>query len=319
MPAKKATAMKPKRKSAKKTTKMALPVQRKMVIGTTSDVSAGFAEIDVGQQLSEVNTRMYRQGKVYRCKLEASAEVVAESPDLELEVFVLSNNWFNRGAWNAAYDSYRKATADERAELRDSQLARWEDFRVSTGLATAKEIRPGVWEDPTVQAPSFLGNGEFALSEAVAEETGTSYTYNWDPTNTANTLSIPTEYASMGYDLESTSPSQTSALAGYSTLFMDTQNAQALDLQSRGANPPYDKTNYPPVWCKVASISAKSMTLPNQGNVAGRLSTGYFDALCGLVFIRALGTGGLTNYTQDGGLMLEVQSGDYKGVHAEKI
>lgn len=297
---------------------MAMPVQRKFAVGTQSDVSAGYAEIDIGAHLSEMNTRMYRQGKMYRARLQCSAEVVAESPNLELEVFVLNNNWFNRGAWNAAYDSYRKATKDERAELRDSQLARWEDFRIGTGLATAKELRAGVWEDPTVQAPAFLAGGEHLLSESVAEETGTSYTYNWDAATTATTLSIPNEYALMGYDLETTSPGNVSALAGYSTLFIDTQNAQSLDLQSRGANPPYDPLNYPPVWTKVATIGAKAISL-QEGNVASRLTTDYFDAMCGLVFVRALGAGGLTNYTLDGGLMLEVAGGDYKGVHAEQI
>lgn len=296
-----------------------MPVQRKYVIGTDLDASMGYAQFEVGRTLSELNTRMYRQGKMYRARLHTTAEALAEAGGLELEVFVLSNNWFNRGAWRAAYDSYRKATKDERAALRGSQIALWEDFKVDHGLGSNfKRLDAGVSATPGTQQPIYLDGGDHNLSKVTQEVGGVTYQYAWNPTGTGSSLSIPLEFAKSGYDFESASPEQNTFDVGYSTLFVDENATQSQNLQARGALPPYDPSTYPPVWVKVGSLGSQEFA-SLQSNVSSRLSTDYFDALCGLVAIRALGTGGLTTFVTTNDLMLEVAPGNYKGVHAEDI
>jgi len=80
-------------------------------------------------------------------------------------------------------------------------------------------------------------------------------------------------------------------------------------LQNNGNNPPYNLVNLPSVWMKVATL-----TVGPGGNQ--KLSTGFFDAPCGLTCITVTGQ---TVFTLRNALHLTVQSGDYKGVRAHNM
>ena len=53
------------------------------------------------------------------------------------------------------------------------------------------------------------------------------------------------------------------------------------------------------------------------GAQAGRLSTGYFDAPCGLIALRVEGGPDVSKIANS--IIFEVQSGDYKGVRAHNM
>ena len=62
-------------------------------------------------------------------------------------------------------------------------------------------------------------------------------------------------------------------------------------------------------WVKVGSLS--------MGAQAGRFPTGYFDAPCGLIALRVEGGPDASQIADS--MILEVQSGDYKGVRAHNL
>ncbi len=80
-------------------------------------------------------------------------------------------------------------------------------------------------------------------------------------------------------------------------------------LQNRGNLPPYNANAFPSIWVKVATL-----TVGAAGNQ--KISTGFFDAPCGLVYLKATGT----NFDDlNNGISLTVQAGDYKGVKAHNM
>jgi hypothetical protein len=80
------------------------------------------------------------------------------------------------------------------------------------------------------------------------------------------------------------------------------------DLANRGNSPPYDGNNFNArVWVKIATLDAAT--------AHGKLSTGYFNAPCGLVAVQPSAPS--TAITAQ--LSMTVQSGDYKGVKAHNM
>jgi hypothetical protein len=82
------------------------------------------------------------------------------------------------------------------------------------------------------------------------------------------------------------------------------------NLGNDGNNPPYNVASHPDLFVKVA-------TLRYQPGPEGmqRLSTGYFDAPCGLFVLKTTAAGNLPN----GIISMTAKAGDYKGVSAQRM
>lgn len=259
--------------------------------------------IDVPMCLSETNHRLYRQSRVYRAKVSSTESIPRTG--FKYNVYVLRDTWMMQKAYQLAKDTFDKNMTEERADISTTNMARWQDFRInlnpkSSGVVLASPI---IRSNGTFGATT-LGNGEFELSKVYAEN-GTSYTFGFY--GDASQWSIVEQYDRTA-DVDS-KPSNTVSGADinpYGALDDDNQQAARNDLQNLGNQPPYDRDSLDgdKLFRRVATLGAT-----NDGT--SKTTTGFFDAPLGLILIETVGDQASTNYQ----LELEVQSGDYKGIH----
>lgn len=256
-------------------------------------------EIDIAKNLSKVNRRLYRQGRIYDCKVELDANIENAG---QIHVYALADNWMNSRAFKMAYAMYLENTEAERARLKEANLARWEDFRVRSG-ADITVVDPVQYDEAFT--PVVLTQGEFAIS-IVVDAAGTQKSFTWGGP-TASRYSILEEYDLAG-DTQASPPTSTGD-APYSDLMADDHAALGGLLQTSGNFPPYDNTGViaGSPWVRVATLST---------GTSQKLSTGFFKAPCGLVILDT--SGAVTNVNVNG-LTWEVKGGDYKGVSASSM
>ena len=252
--------------------------------------------LHVDRELSKLNRRLYRSGRNYHVKIDIDHGESANN----FVVLALRDDWAVQKGFQMAYQMYLDNTMEERERLNAEQVSRWEDFRVDHGL-TAQQVVSSLW-DETI-APVALDSGEFTLS-TVVDDSNTQRTFTFKPVPLATEFGVLTEYDKTGN--AQGSPSSAGAGTAYEALTGEDNPATRQHLQGAANEPPYDKTgvNAATPWVKIAEL----------GGTAGvqKLSTGFFNAPCGFVVIYST-TGNVGN------VMMEVRSGDYKGVHAPSM
>lgn len=254
--------------------------------------------IQAQRVLSHANQRMYRQGRIYRCKVE----VDVSSLNAPVKVYALRTSWPIIKAYQKAYQAYRKNTEDERGALAKGQHARWEDFCVQHGFGSADELHLTLANTNGVVS-SAINTGTFPLSEVVATDQSIK-TFTWG-TAGANQYNIINEYDLAGN--AQISPDSVTNDGPYANLYNEMDQQILSNLQTDGAEPPYDfntlRGSTPLV--EIAELGKGT------GNGTQKLSTGFFDAPCGMILI--------VGVDADADFTLEVQAGDYKGVNAPSM
>lgn len=283
-----------------------LPVQRKMYLSATSGAT-NLGIVDAGRILSTSNHRLYRYGKRYSMKIDINPQALT-LPNAQLDVWALADSWAVQKAYEEAKEAFDKAYEDERENISKESVARWFDFRIRSGL-TGDTMFATTKSSPTGSA-SLLSGGEFEDS-IVVDSSGTTRTFSWDPATTAGVYSVPAEYDLSGNT--NSSPSSTTGSGPYADLQADAHPVEMEAIQARGNNPPYEKNSFPAVWVKIATLQTSNGT---SSNGVGKLTTGYFDAPCGLV---ALHSPTQTIATLSENVSVEFRAGDYKGVRAHNM
>lgn len=274
------------------------PVQRTFGL-TSSDAAGNVHLLDVGRALSVTNHRLYRQGKTYKVKLDL---INATANTGRYQVWALVDTWYIQKAWQLAKATYDQTMVDERANMAKGQAARWEDFRVESGI-TAATVWPGFY-DSALTGASALTAGEFDLSRITLPDGTTQRTFTWGAT-AGTELGILEEYDKSG----NTDTASFTSSAPYAGVISESSEAAADDLKTRGDAPPYDATTFGnKIWVRVATLDN---TQPAQAGTT-RLSTGYFNAPCGLVVVASP----TPNVGLTANVTCTVQAGDYKGVAA---
>lgn len=253
----------------------------------------------VPRALSEVNHRLMRTGRRYTLKVDIDNDAAVEGNSID--VYALVDTWWVANAFASARAAYETAMAEERATLNKNQMARWQDFVPENGFAS--QI-----------AGSFLANtsftqrrrdeGEHVLTQVV-DAAGVTRTFTWSPTPAATQYSIVNEYDNMG-NVDDTP--ENSVAGGYATLKDDINSVELNVLQTSGDLPPYNRTS------TVGSndnILVKIATLELSGSGSKRLSTGFFNAPCGYIWLAGVGA-----TFPDGKITVTCKAGNYKGTHA---
>lgn len=276
------------------------PVQRQMSLrNNISEVD--FYLCDVARNLSVSNHRLYRQGKTYSCKIDLDAGTTSST----FAVFALRDTWMMQKAWQLARSTYLRATADERAVMSPSKIARWEDFRVTVDISgwTGGLLLPNHYDQGMAGAADTAG--EFSLSTITNPDGVTQRNFRWG-TTVGTSWGILDEYDKSGQT--DPKPGTTEADNPYQGATPGVQELQMDDLAQDGNVPPYSAiTMNDRLWVKVGELNATA--------AHGKLSTGFFNAPCGLIVIQPI----TPNTTVPGTLSLTVQSGDYKGVKAHNL
>lgn len=284
------------------------PVQRTIPLSGTSaangQIVSGTMVADAGRLLSQSNRRLYRYGMNYRIKLDLDvSEAVAVG--FNVEVFALRNNWDVQRAFALAKEAYDKAVADE---LDMTQPARWSDFRVSDGVTGAVDLHP-VTIDNASLAESVDASGEHTLS--LVDRGGSGVNFSWGLANATN-ISIRDEWIQSGNTANDPTTPLTSA--PYDGLTADNMSdIEIAGLTNQGNEPPYRATSDGDLLYRVGTLRYEPATPTGTG--LQKLSTGFFDAPCGLFVIKV--SGGIN--LNAGSVVMTAQAGKYKGIAAEKM
>lgn len=272
------------------------PAQRSVQLGSTTD-AAPHKLVDVGRILSVVNHRLYRQGKTYQVKLDLDTESNAG----KYTVWALVDTWYIQKAWQLARATYEKSMADERAQMGPTMAARWEDFRVNAGIPGVQNATPYRYNSSLVGAQDT--DGEFNATRITLSDGTTQRFFSWGSTGGSD-LGMLEEYDK----LDNTQTNVVSTALAYAGVDDETQELAADDLKGRGDLPPYNQTNFSgSVWVKIATLDTTASGSPT---ATARLSTGYFNAPCGLIVVETP----TPNTALAGQLTMTVKSGAYKGV-----
>nr|AGA18351.1 hypothetical protein [uncultured marine virus] len=283
------------------------PVVRKFTVDTggTSDVY-----VDVGQCLSMINHRLYRQGRLYRVRVS-----IAQPTDVQIHgVTTLPDTWWARRAYEKAKQLWMDRVEHMKKEAGPESVARWNDFKVAyddtheTNFTSA--LKPMLVTDVTgSQTAMTAGNAEWAISELMDND-GNKNTFKMLGTSTTGSgseFAIIDTYSHL-LNINSPDPDGTGTAAEAYLDFASTDVGADSDLDDQGDYPPYNEVDFPQL--QVLQGQLTSTCIVGDSNAQSgiqRLSTGYFDAPLGLLRI----TPGANVE-----LMIEVQSGDYKGVEA---
>jgi len=284
-----------------------LPTQRKIPLRlASSGTGVAEAQFDTGRILSQLNHRLYRYGKRYSQKIDVDPSFMA--PGSTVEVWALMDTWYIQKAYEEAAMVFHRAYQNERENLTKGARARWFDFRINSGLATATvpDLYAATDGNPRTSPPSAVTAGEFDDS-IVEDAVGGTRSFSWTVGTSATVYNVMTEYNLAGNT--DSSPTTPTGAGPYDDLEADASAVEMQALQDRGNLPPYNANGFPSIFVKIATL-----TVGNAGNQ--KISTGFFDAPCGLVYLKATGT----NFDDlNNGINLTVQSGDYKGVKAHNM
>lgn len=273
------------------------PVQRSMDL-RSSAVESDYYVLDVARNLSVANHRLYRQGKTYQVKVDLEPGHAAS----KYNVFALVDTWYVQKAWQLARARYLENVSAERAVMSKQQIARWEDFRVGAGLSghAGGLLLPAPYS--TGLASNADTDGEFDVTEITMADGTTKKGFHW-AASTLSQFGILEEFDKSGdTDL---SPSTVSGNKAYAGTEGDVQETSMDDLAARGNSPPYNAANFNTrIWVRVGLLDGVS--------AHGKLSTGYFNAPCGLIAVQPF----VPSTEIVNQLSMTVKQGSYKGVAA---
>jgi hypothetical protein len=275
------------------------PVQLSYQLGAISDgpyVAAPWFH-SVPRGMSEVNHRLYRTGNCVTMKIDIDNDAAVDGN--KIDVYALVNTWYTANAFAVGRAAYETAMAEERAKL--GKNARWHDFRPDNGFAS--QI-----------AGAFLSTGPGAFLEKndgehlvsiITDNAGNNKTFSWATSSGTNVYSLTEEYDAMGnVDRNPEVP----VTGGYAEIDSDTNAANVARLQTDGDLPPYNRANL------TSNFLVKVATLELAGAGSKRLSTGFFKAPCGYVWLDGVGAS-----FPNGKITVTVKAGDYKGAHFESM
>lgn len=277
------------------------PIVRQFDVAQTTGPASVIGYVQVDQKLGQLNRRMYRQGRVYSCKVDLKSGL---ADNTQYTVYALANTWMLKKAWQSAFESYLNQTKEERASYK-GKLARWNDFRLTLANSFTGAGRLDAGLVSPAGAETGIITGEYLVSK-VADDGGTGRFYGIGGSAGGTTFDILAEFDKQGG--VNAEPSVTQGTAAYGDLDNDLQDDEIEDVTGRGNLPPYaqnDSHGANP-WRRVGVLHSDTG--------GQRLTTGYFDAPLGIVII--VSTGGHQLFSAGSELTVDVKAGDYKGVHS---
>jgi len=276
--------------------------QRTIPIAKVSE-TAPFGIVRVDRILSGLNHRLYRQHGSYRCKLKILS---SQENTGSVEVYALSNTWYMKNAIQMAKRVHDQAMEEERAM---GVQSRWYDFRISDNSGPVDEFVQALRSSPLAGTALTTHPGEYSFSQ-IEDAAGTARAFTLPAGGGTVGYNILQEYDRMGNT--GVDPAGTIPVGGYDGADATLERENMQSLMEKGNNPPYNgETLNPDVFVQVGHLLRKSYHSSAAGSGISELSTGFFDAPLGMIWVKQM--------TSDSNvlLQLEVAAGNYKGVQME--
>lgn len=243
--------------------------------------NTGTTYIDLAYELSRLNHRLYRQGRVYHADIICTNEMAAGQPHT---IKTIAPTWMALKAWQAGFKAWRASTKHEREH--GVVAARWSDFRVRY--------------DSSDNVVRTITNGEYNYTNAARQDTGALLEFQMFDNTSATRFGLIAEYDKTQDTVQDVPPAGSSTQA-YRTLLAELVNEQAVQLQEEGDEAPYNSVILTEVEQEF------NLRSPVESNY---YRTGMVPIPCGLIKVQSTGAGSI---------MVKLKAGRYKGVHAESI
>lgn len=288
------------------------PVQTELLFEQA--LGTGLQICEVNKALSGLNRRLYRQNRVYRVKVDLLQPIINSTA---VDVYRLRNTFMLQRGYELAMREWSESYANAEEVVRDSNIARWRDFRIDTTSFLG---------DTKLNPLNLKAQGPKVLAEPVViDEWATSLSYtaagasrDFGLISDSNTFGIIHEFDKMGK--VQSEPGSATTEAAYEDLKTDLSDSEVQRLQTEGNQPPYDADSSTPL-----AMFEYVGTVYVDSTGQGKLSTGYFDAPLGVVYLSGNGQQVKSIYEDSDPSVrttmfkLTAQKGDYKGVAAHEF
>lgn len=312
------------KKSTKNKLKMISTVERHLPIVPRTASIPGYT-IHVDQLLSQANSKLYRQGMNYHCRVKLAMPNASSSSN-QFFVYTLPTDHRTIGALKMARAVYNQAVKDE-LEIRPSVKSPWTDF-----IITLCEISDLDLWDPfintgdlaqwvakassNVEGYTARGISDGYLESEVTDNAGNQKKFSLMDATTSNYWNVFTEYTN--FLLNRADPDSSQEIAAY-------EDASAVltemeELADKGDEPPY-AWNWNQYAITAATAISRAFTAQLRGVLAhDSVPTDFLkvidvEAPLGMIFITSISNMSATNPE----VIVEVKSGNYKGVKAERL
>lgn len=295
-------------------------VQRTLDV-QSSAVDKGAMTIQIPGMLARANRRQYEQARCYSFRLKGIGMGTASARNYE--VYTLSNAWWVKKSIEFAKAVWLHSTKEERALLGDRK-GKWHDFVISGTEVGAGANHSNLYQYSIAESGDDMTAAEVTADEPLLEDQnkqsavegdqdlGAEYEYGFtiaatDVTGNIRSYNIFDQYM---LTRQHVTPADTRD-APYKDLFELDQSAMD-NLKQDGDNAPFDLDTFPSPWVKQDVLICDAEGSGNNG------FTRFIDAPLGVVIVKKRGNDGTTevNFVAGEGVLLEVKSGRYKGVHA---
>ena len=318
-----AKTSKSSKSSTKTTRKKAKPVpaQRYLTYQLTTE-GAGSEKsfyIDLARDLSAVNRRLMRQGRVYHIKSVSFISRNTTNNGNYVTISTVPDTWMSRNAWKRGFQAHQAMEKD----LADTTGLRgkFADFKVQMDAYIVSN--PANYLSPQDNCANPVLPGEWVYSKYVAPTASAGVVDEYTSHLVGNHVGTAPNYTSIGLvrsygDARATVTTTPAVQADASedplmnlVDYGDTVNARIDNLEGDNNSPPYDRDNYPG-----DNVNMSCPTNVKMGALSdGKLTFGGFSALCGLIEIEAASSTVNDTIT----MLIELKEGSYRGIAADVI
>ncbi len=320
------TTRKRKAKRAKKTSKAKRPMMlkttnRRLAVVASNEEKKGMT-IYLDQLLSQSNNKLYRQGMNYHAKV--SIALTQLDANRSYSIYTLPTDHRTIGALRMAKSIYNQAMRDE-LQIRPSVKSKWTDFKMELCNVSDLTLWPPLicdayatqWRvDTTSDKPGQivkLINDDYGISQ-ITDNAGNQKTFSLSDNTATNYWNVFSEYTN--FLLNRADPDSTTDTAAYEDASPVLTELE--ELADKGDMPPYSwawqaKKLDGTVVNHKFNVQLAGVISPDAGPRA--LQEVFVQAPLGMIFV--VSDDDLSTTVPE--LVVELMSGSYKGVKADRI
>lgn len=282
-----------------------------------------FHYIDLAEQLSLINRRLYRQGRRYHV---ANVTVHDSQGDAYVKFCTAPNTYITAKAWQVGFQNWKKQRAQALQGMDQSLVPRsltgaWSDFKVY--LNNDHRSDPDTPQFTDIENTN-ISNGEWDYSQFYQDYDANGVQDEMDIHIMGGHAGTTLDWESIGliealdeiYPTQGQEPVLDAAVSNsvYINMFDSGQDEIMLDISNESDDPPYSASLMP--GANSSALYPWEVREVHLGTTANK--TGYvggFPVPCGLLCIETKST------TPDNeiGILIEMAPGSYKGVAAEAM
>ncbi|AXH72364.1 MAG: hypothetical protein [Circoviridae sp.] len=317
-PAMKKTSMKRSRTSAKKST----PAVRHLRYELTNSAIAGTETshyLDLGRDLSILNRRLMRQGRVYHIKKITVVSSNTFNQGNRISASVIAPSWVAREAWKRGFRTWQKMNSEAMHANLPNVQGTWADFKVymDEGQTTHTLLRP------MDNGGNQYALGEWTYAKYVSPDgtTGADQFSAWmlgghdGPAGSRTHVGLIKSYAESRATVQDGSPLIPSTLSDdplVNVFDYGTTVDEVLDnIEGDNDQAPYDIFTYP----GESGNGPKPLVVQDTTLIDGHSIMGGFEAMLGLIEFEIKSNEPSDVYS----VLVEVAPGSYRGIKADVI